>query len=97
MVADASGAEIDHSALERLEALDDAIFAALEGDPLALDRLEDLWNAVHRDVERPFVRESQAVYSRHARQVLEDLLSYPEVSLSRQFAALEVLDLVDQA
>ena len=95
VVSNPSGLEIGGAALERLEELDDTIFAALEGDAAALDRLGKLWHEVHSQVDSPFVAESQAVYSRQARRVLDDSLRVPEKALARGFAALEVLDIVD--
>ncbi|QDU58775.1 hypothetical protein [Aeoliella mucimassa] len=91
-----NGLEIGGAALEQLEELDDAIFAALDGDATALDRLSDLWHTVHREVDTPFVAESRAEYTRQARRVLDSALKLPENSLGRGFAALEVLGLVGQ-
>lgn len=89
-----SGAEIAGAALERLEELDDMVFAALDGDADALDRAHELWPNVARELDPPLVAESQAQYARHARSVWDASRSNPEASLTRAFAALEVLGLV---
>jgi hypothetical protein len=94
VVSCASGREIGGAALERLEELDDTIFAALDGDPEALDRSRELWSTVARELEPPLVAESGAQYARHARTVFDASRSNPEQSLSRAFAALEVLGLL---
>lgn len=95
VVSCATGVEIAESALERLEELDDAIFAALEGDAEALDRSYRVWSHAVRDVDALLLAESQAQYARHARQVWNASRRRPEESLPRAFAALEVLCMVD--
>jgi hypothetical protein len=88
------GIAIGQSALERLEELDDAIFAALDGDADALDRSRVLWSDATREVDAPLLAESQAQYARQARLVWDASRGNPEDSLARTFAALEVLGLV---
>lgn len=89
-----SGMEIGKAALDRLEELDDTIFAALDGDAEALDRSRTLWTSISREVDAPLVAESGAQYVRQARTVWDASRSDPEQSLARAFAALEVLGLV---
>lgn len=96
VVSGATGLEIGAAALERLEELDDAIFAALQGDPEALDRSRKLWRGVAREVAAPLVAESGAHYARQARTVWDATHSSPERSLARAFAALEVLGLIEE-
>lgn len=90
------GTEIAGRVLERLEELDDTIFAALEGDAEALDRSRILWSDVRREIDEPLLAESRAQYARHARNIWDASRSNPEESLARAFAALEVLGLVDE-
>jgi hypothetical protein len=86
--------EIGAAALERLEALDDAVFAALEGDPVALDRSQALWTDATRVVDARLLAESRAQYARHAQTVWDASRNSPVDSLGRAFAALEVLGLL---
>ena len=81
--------------LQRLEELDDMVFAALDGNADALDReLTNCGRTSPRELDPPLVAESQAQYARHARSVWDASRSNPEASLTRAFAALEVLGLV---
>ncbi len=80
--------------LDQLEELDDTIFAALEGDAAALDRSRQLWTAARREVATPLIEESQEQYAKRALMVWDASRSRPEESLTRAFAALEVLGLL---
>lgn len=88
--------EIAQSALERLEELDDTIFAALDGDADALNKSRDMWSDAVQKVGGPLLAESQAQYARHAREVWDASHSRPKQSLAHAFAALEVLGMVDE-
>ncbi|MCO6044845.1 hypothetical protein NG895_13110 [Aeoliella sp. ICT_H6.2] len=90
----AEGVELDSVDLDQLEELDNTIFAALDGDPAALDRSRQLWRTVQREVAAPLVEESQAQYAKRALMVWDATRSSPEQSLTRAFAALEVLGLM---
>ncbi len=96
VVSSADGLEVGSAALERLEELDDTIFAALDGDAEALDRSRMLWYDVRQEIDSPLLDESQAQYARRARTVWDAACDTPEDSLARAFAALEVLGMVEQ-
>lgn len=80
--------------LERIEELDDAIFAALNGDPEALDRSASLYRAASRHTPAELLDESRRQYIRRAESIVEDSQHTPGRSLGRTFAALEILTLM---
>ncbi|MGI9458297.1 MAG: hypothetical protein ACR2NU_17180 [Aeoliella sp.] len=90
----AAGDVIANDVLDQLEALDDTIFAALDGDADALDRARSLLVSAHRDLHGHLFEESRRQYARRAKSVWRTYLDNPGESLTSAFAALEVLELV---
>ncbi len=90
----ANGRLIDERDLHRLEELDDAIFAALEGDADALDRSSELWRALSAEAPPALLEESREQYIRHAETVFARSRRMPQDTLGLGFAALEVLALM---
>lgn len=88
------GATIPAEVLSRLESLDDAIFAALDGDAPALDRAARLWADARVSVRPEWLDESRRQYIRRAESVCSDYQSRPLEKLATTFAALEVLTLL---
>lgn len=93
-VACAQGATIPAEVLTRLESLDDAIFAALNGDAPSLDRAAKLWAEAQVTVRPEWLDESRRQYIRRAETVCSDYQSRPLEKLATTFAALEVLTLL---
>jgi hypothetical protein len=94
VVSCATGTEIGPAALERLEALDDVIFAALMGDADALDRSREMWSEVRLVISGPLLDESLAQYAKQALMVWDATRLDPDESLTKAYAALEVLEMV---
>ncbi|TWT47328.1 hypothetical protein [Botrimarina hoheduenensis] len=61
------GQTIAPPVLERLEELDDALFAALDGDPAALDGFIRQWKAARGSTPDELLEDSRRHYVRHAR------------------------------
>lgn len=92
----ADGRLIEASDLARIEALDDTVFAALAGDPAALDQVADLWRRLKRDAPRHLVEESREQYIRHAENLCRQYRDEPLDTLGRAFAAVEILAMMGE-
>ena len=57
--------------LEKLEALDDAVYEALEGKTASLERLRTLWPATLAELGETLVAESREQYLRYALSIWE--------------------------
>ncbi|TWT38092.1 hypothetical protein KOR34_30600 [Posidoniimonas corsicana] len=90
----ASGEELTLQQLEQIEALDDAVFAALDGDATALDESVRLYRQTARDTHPAALDESREQYLKKAEAIVADYQAEPGGSLARTFAALEILTLV---
>ncbi len=88
------GESIPPETLDRLEQLDDVVFAALGGDPLALDQLANRWREAVRTVDASLVDESRREYIHHARSLWNRSKRQPEARLPEGFAALELLEVL---
>jgi hypothetical protein len=84
---------VSNSLLEKLDALDDAVFEAIAGGDGALERLQTLWPAVIAEVPAEFVEESQEHYLGHALRIWEHFVQEGR-SPERAIAALDVLTLI---
>lgn len=84
---------VSNSLLEKLDALDDAVFEAIAGGDGALERLQTLWPAVIAEVPPEFVEESQEHYLGHALRIWEHFVQEGR-SPERAIAALDVLTLI---
>lgn len=96
LVVGAKGEAIAPDALDRLEQLDDTVFAALNGDAHALDELAIRWREALRSVDAALVAESKQEYVRQARSAWKRSVKQPASRLASGFAALELLELLDE-
>lgn len=90
----AEGHVIDAADLKKIEELDDVIFAALDGEPDALDKSARLWNKLRDEAPAELVDESREQYLRRAEAVIERYQDEPLDALGPAFAALEILALL---
>lgn len=97
VVSTPDGAAIEQDLLEKLEDLDDAIFAAIDGDPEALDNARHLLLTAEIDIDGFLLEEAREQYARRAEAVwqAERQTAHGE-SLAKSFAALEVLKWVTE-
>jgi hypothetical protein len=84
--------ELDVTA--RLEWLDDLMFAAIDGDPVALDHAADAWSATLSDLGDTAVEESRQQYMRRAQTVWHSLRCEPNHPPHKVFAAIEIISLL---
>ena len=87
-----SGDELDPIA--RLEWLDDLMFAAIEGDPIALDHAADAWHKVRSELGDSATEETRLQYMRHAQTVWHSLRGEPNHPPHKVFAAIEIISLL---
>jgi hypothetical protein len=78
----------------RLEWLDDLMFAAIEGDPVALETAADAWRKTVDDLGRPALEESRQQYLRRAQIVWGTLRLDPHHSRERVLATIEIISLL---
>jgi hypothetical protein len=78
----------------RLEWLDDLMFAAIEGDPVALDCAADAWKETREKLGEPAVEESRRQYLRRAQTVWRTLRCVPNHPPHKVFAAIEIISLL---
>ncbi|MGL4513201.1 MAG: hypothetical protein ACRCT8_08930 [Lacipirellulaceae bacterium] len=90
------GEEIAPATLERLERLDDAVFAALRGDAAALDEAVYQWRDAVTRIDPRLLEASREVYHERAASHWCASRERPDASLPQAFAALEILALVAQ-
>ena len=86
--------ETDPAILARLESLDDLIFAAIDGDPNALENAAEVWKKSIAELGRDVLEESRRQYLRRARSVWDALRREPEQPPHKIFAAIEVISLL---
>jgi hypothetical protein len=79
---------------ERLEWLDDLMFAAIDGDPVALETAAEAWKKVVGDLGHQAVEESRSQYVRRAQSVWNALRHQPNHPPHKVFAAIEVISLL---
>jgi len=80
--------------IARLEALDDVIFAAIEGDPAALQKSEDAWQQAVAELGHDAIEETRGQYLRHAHGVWESLRRQDVQPPQKIFAAIEIIGLL---
>ena len=78
----------------RLEWLDDLMFAAIDGDPVALEAAADAWHKTIDQLGIHAVEESRLQYLRHAQTVWNSLRHQPNHPPHKVFAAIEVISLL---
>lgn len=86
--------ELSSEATARLEWLDDVIFAAIAGDPRAIDMAAEAWRNVLAELGAEALEESRLQYLRHAQGVWNELRQKPHQSPHHVFAAIEVISLL---
>lgn len=80
--------------IARLEWLDDLMFAAIDGDPVALETAPGAWKKTIEELGHAAVEESRRQYLRHAQSVWNALRHDPDPPRCRIFAAIEIISLL---
>jgi hypothetical protein len=80
--------------IAQLESLDDVIFAAIEGDPAALQAATEAWQKAVAELGPEAVEETRRQYLRHAQSVWETLRKESDQPPHRIFAAIEIIGLL---
>ena len=80
--------------MARLEWLDDLMFAAIDGDPVALEAAAEAWHEAQGELGEGAVEESRRQYLRRAQSVWDDLRHKPNHPPHKVFAAIEVISLL---
>ncbi len=83
-----------HDPIATLEWLDDLIFAAIEGDPVALDFAAEAWEKTQEELGATAVEESRQQYLRRAQSVWHSLRHEPNHPPHKVFAAIEIISLL---
>lgn len=83
--------------IARLEALDDLIFAAIDGDPGALQESPDAWQRAVAELGSETIEETRRQYLRHAQGVWESLRRQKVQPPHKIFAAIEIIGLLVNA
>jgi hypothetical protein len=84
----------DPDLLARLEWLDDLMFEAIEGDPVALDTAITAWQKALDELGSTALEESRHQYLRRAQSVWDDLRNQPNHPPHKLFAAIEIISLL---
>jgi hypothetical protein len=95
-VVAADGQRIPSESLDRLERLDDTVFAALAGDAAALERLREAWREAAAEIEAPLLAETRRHYLDRAQSRWARSQTTSCERLTVGFAALEVLALLGE-
>ena len=80
--------------IEMLEHLDDVVFAAIEGQAVALEQVEVVWALVLEELGPELVEESREQYLRYALQVWNQCLTGELSDPERAVAAVDVMCLL---
>jgi hypothetical protein len=83
--------------IARLEALDDLIFAAIDGDPSALQQSSQAWQRAVAELGPDAIEETRRQYLRHAQGVWESLRHQEVQPPHKIFAAIEIIGLLVNA
>ena len=83
--------------IARLEALDDVIFAAIDGDPAALQQSGEVWQRAVAELGHEAIEETRRQYLRHAQGVWESLRHQQVQPPHKIFAAIEIIGLLVNA
>jgi hypothetical protein len=83
--------------IAQLETLDDVIFAAIDGDPAALQESQDAWERAVAELGHETIEETRRQYLRHAQSVWENLRRQQVQPPHKIFAAIEVIGLLVNA
>ena len=88
------GEETRPEVVNHLEALDDVIFAAIDGDPSALQQSGPAWQQAVADLGPDTIEETRRQYLRHAQGVWESLRHQEVQPPHKIFAAIEIIGLL---
>jgi len=83
--------------IARLEALDDVIFAAIDGDPAALQESVHAWQMAVAELGSDTIEETRRQYLRRAQSVWESLRRQEVQPPHKIFAAIEIIGLLVNA
>ena len=78
----------------RLEWLDDLMFAAIDGDPVAMEAAVHAWHRTIEQLGMEAVAESRRQYMRRAQCVWNTLRQTPDTPPQKTFAAIEIISLM---
>jgi hypothetical protein len=84
----------DVDPIARLEWLDDLMFAAIDGNPVALDCAADAWQRTRDELGEQALEESRQQYVRRAQTVWKTLRVEPNHPPHKVFAAIEIISLL---
>ena len=70
------------------------MFAAIEGDPVALDHAADAWHSTRDELGDIALEESRLQYMRRAQTIWHNLRSEPNHPPHKIFAAIEIISLL---
>jgi hypothetical protein len=87
-------AETRPDVIARLEWLDDLMFAAIDGDPVALEAAIHAWQKTVEELGAETVEESRCQYLRRAQSVWNSLRFQPNHPPHKTFAAIEIISLL---
>jgi hypothetical protein len=87
-------AQTDPDVLAKLEWLDDLMFEAIDGDPVALETAIDAWRRSVDELGIDVLEESRHQYLRRAQSVWNELRNQPNHPPHKVFAAIEVISLL---
>jgi hydroxyethylthiazole kinase-like sugar kinase family protein len=80
--------------VNHLEALDDVIFAAIDGDQAALQESAAAWHRAVKTLGNDAIEETRRQYLRHAQSVWESLRHQSVQPPQKIFAAIEIIGLL---
>jgi hypothetical protein len=86
--------QTDPDLVAKLEWLDDLMFEAIEGDPVALETAIDAWRKSVDELGIEVLQESRHQYLRRAQSVWHELRDQPNHPPHKVFAAIEVISLL---
>jgi len=86
--------ELPRDPLTQLEWLDDLMFAAIDGDPIALDCAAEAWRKTRDELGDTALEETRLQYLRHAQGVWHALRNEPNHPPHKVFAAIEIISLL---
>ncbi len=89
-----SRAETRPEIIARLELLDDLMFAAIDGDPAALEAVVQAWQTTIEELGREALEESRRQYLRRAQSVWSALRGQSNQPPHKVLAAIEMISLL---
>jgi hypothetical protein len=80
--------------IARLEWLDDLMFAAIDGDPVALEAAAHAWQRTVEEIGAEAIEESRRQYLRRAQSVWNALRRQPNPPTYKTLASIEIISLL---